>query len=134
MATNTPFKRRLSQRVIATSAASDAEFNICEAPVTGVFDLYYTPDTVLTGADSDSRTLAGYNRASGAGTTKSHEKAFTNGVNAAVQAKTAITVVTDGTTNACTKGDLIALKSTHVGSSGLAQPAGLVTVEFTAQV
>lgn len=127
-----PFKRRLSQRVTTVAATADQEFNVAEAPVTGVFDVYFTPDTVLTGADTDSRTLAAYNRASGAGTTKSHEKAFTNGVNAAVQAKTAITVVSDAVSNVCTKGDLIALKSTHVGSSGLAMPPGLVTVEFTA--
>lgn len=126
------YTRRITSRVTAVAAGADQEFVVAEAPLTGVYSVYYIPDTVLTGANTDSRTLQAFNRgAAGAGTTKSHEKAYTSGVDAAALDKNTVTVVTAGTTNVCTKDDVITFKSLHVGSTGLAMPPGLVVVEFT---
>lgn len=125
-----PYTRRITHQMPATAAGSDTEIVLCEAPVTGTFAVYFTPVTVLTGANTDSRTLQAFNGGSGAGT-KAAEKAFTSGVNAAALTKT---VVTATATNTCTKGDIITFKSLHVGSTGLAQPLGLVTIEFTPSV
>lgn len=128
------YTRPLPARIIATAASADAEFVVAKAPLTGTYSVSIAPDTVLTGADTDSRTIEVYNRGqSGSlGTTKSHSKAFTNGVNAAAQRETDVTVVSSGVSNICTKGDLITLKSVHVGASGLAQPPMQVIVSFTA--
>lgn len=96
--------------------------------VTGVT---YTPDTVLTGADTNSATLDVINKgAAGAGTASVASKAFTNGVNAPAFDETAITNSGTAANLDCNAGDVLAYRRTKVGT-GLATPAGVVTVRLT---
>lgn len=128
-----PLVNKAQSRVAAVAAGSDLESDIAHAPFAAtVTSVTYTPDTVLTGANTDSRTINLVNKgAAGAGTTVVATKAFTAGVNAPVDDDTAITlsVVAGATTVA--DGDVLAWQSVHVGATGLADPGGLATVEFT---
>jgi hypothetical protein len=92
----------------------------------------YTPKADITGANTESRTLTLVNKGSdGNGTTVVATLAFTSGVNASDYDEKAFTlsVVAGATTVAA--GDILAAVSTHVGSTGLADPGGLVQVEIT---
>lgn len=133
MPDSAPLTRVEEKTVPAVAAGTDSEKNIITVPWAGtVTSVTYAPDTVLTGANTDSRTLVLVNKGqSGAGTTVVATKAFLSTVNAAADDQTAITlsVVAGATTVAA--GDVLAWQSTHVGSTGLADPGGLVTVELT---
>lgn len=129
-----PYSRYKEVRVLAALAAdATADQNVAVAPVTGtVTAVTYTPDTVLTGADTNSATLELINKgAAGAGTTQVAAKAFTNGVNAAAGDETAITLSATPANLNVTAGDVLAFRRTKVGT-GLATPAGLVRVTFSA--
>lgn len=101
-------------------------------PFNGVVtEVVYTPTSVLTGADTNSRTLSLYNRGqSGGGTTLVAQKAFTSGVNAAANDETDITKSATAGNLVVTEGDVLDWESLHVGASGLADPGGLVTVHI----
>lgn len=125
---------KVEERTVAAVAANaDAERNVLTVPWAGtVTNVTYSPDSVLTGANTDSRTVVLVNKGqSGSGTTVVATKAFTSGVNAPADDITTITlsVVAGATTVAA--GDVLAWQSTHVGSTGLADPGGLVTVELS---
>lgn len=97
--------------------------------ITGV---RYIPTTVLAGADTNSRTLALYNRgAAGAGTTKAAEKAFTAGVNAPANDATDITLSGTPANLVVAQGDVLDFESLHIGGTGLADPGGIVEVDIT---
>jgi hypothetical protein len=68
----------------AVAAGSDKESNVVDVEFAGTVTLgLYSPDTVLTGANTDSRTIVLVNKGqAGAGTTIVATKAFTSGVNA----------------------------------------------------
>lgn len=133
MATTAPLERKIQTTVAAAAAGVDNERNIGTAPFAGtVTAVTYTPDTVLTGANTESRTIFLVNKGqAGAGTTVIATKAFVSTVNAPADDETAITlsVVTGATTVA--EGDVLAWQSTHVGATGLADPGGLATVTIT---
>ena len=127
-----PLVERQFQRVAAAAAGASAELMVGRAPFIGTVDVYFTPDTVLTGADTDSRTLSAKNRgAAGAGTTVVASKAFALGTNAAAGDETVITASAVSGAFDCAAGDIISFVSTSVGGTGLAQPAGMVTLVFT---
>lgn len=133
MTETSPQVYAIEATVPAVGAAADKEVNIGVVPFAGtVTSVTYLPDTVLTGANTESRTLALINKGTaGAGTTSVASKAFTSGVNAAADDETTITlsVVANATTVA--EDAVLAWTSTHVGSTGLADPGGLVRVEIT---
>lgn len=128
-----PLTRTYRATVPAAAAGADSERNVVDAEFAGtVSSVIYVPDTVLTGANTDSRTIVLVNKGqAGAGTTVVATKAFVSGVNAAADDETAITlsVVAGATTVAA--GDILAWQSTHVGGTGLADPGGLAVIEIT---
>jgi len=126
-------------RADSDGAAAGADTSVdVRAPFAGkVSAVTYIPRTVLTGANTDSRTITVTNKGqAGSGTTVVAQKAFTSGVNAPADDETAITL-TDITVSGheldttVAEGDVLEVASTHVGSTGLADPGGTVVVEFT---
>lgn len=133
-ASGTIFAATLRQRVPAAAAAdATADFVIGEAPAAGaVLEVTFTPDTVLTGADTNSMTGEIINAGqAGAGTTQVAAKAFTNGVNAAAKDETDITLHATAANRDVVAGDVLCWRRTKVGT-GLAQPGGLVQIKIGA--
>lgn len=128
------FTKKFTADHDAVAAGADITRNVFEAPSAGkITGVTYTPNTVLTGANTESRTLSVLNRgAAGSGTTEIASKAFTSGVNAPAGDETAITLTSTAADLVVAAGDIIAFKSLHVGSTGLADPGGLVQIEFKA--
>jgi hypothetical protein len=129
MTDTSPLSRAISEAVPATATGSDATIMIGRAPFDGtVSTVTYAPNSTLTGADTNSRTLSIVNRGqSGSGNTTVASKAFTSGVNATAGDETAITNSGTAANLVVAEGDILAFVSTHVGS-GLADPGGLVTI------
>jgi hypothetical protein len=87
---------------------------------------------VLTGANTDSRTIVLVNKGqSGSGTAIVATKAFTSGVNAAADDETTITLSGTAGNLVVAAGDILAWQSTHVGSTGLADPGGMAVIAIT---
>lgn len=129
-----PFTQSIQARVAAVAAGSDLESNVVgDVPFAGVVSgVNYIPDTVLTGANTDTRTLVLVNKGqSGAGTTVVATKAFTAGVNAPADDSTAITLSATAANLVVAAGDVLAWQSTHAGSTGLADPGGVVEVQLS---
>ena len=87
----------------------------------------YTPRTTLTGAATDSRTVTVVNETQ---SKTAATLAFTSGVNATAVTPKVITVSGTAANVAVAAGDVITVKSTHVGSTGLADPGGLFSLTF----
>lgn len=127
-----PFTQYLSAPVAATAAGADAS-GLLVAP----FDCTLTaasliPLTVLTGANTESRTLQVFNRGqAGSGTTLMASKAFTSGVNAPAEDETALTLSVTAADLVITAGDVIEVKSLHVGATGLAGVQGIVRLSIS---
>ena len=115
----------------AVAAGSDLTSPIGRVPFAGtVTGVRYIPTSVLTGADTNSRTLNVYNRKSdNSGTTVVATKAYTAGQN--IAANTAGTVPLSGTAANLdvAAGDVLDFESLHIGGTGLADPGGLVEVD-----
>lgn len=133
MTDKAPRVETLKANVPAVAAASDADQSIGEAPFAGeVTGVSYTPEANITGANTETRTFTIVNKgADGNGTTVIATLAMTSGVNSTDFNESAMTlsVVADATDVAA--GDVLAFVSTHSGSTGLADPGGLVEVEIT---
>lgn len=124
----------VAERTVASAGAgADVERNLGVCPFAGtVSAVSYVPDTILSGANTDSRTLVLVNKgAAGSGTTVVATKAFTSGVNAAADLATSITLSATAANLVVAAGDVLAWQSNHVGSTGLADPGGLAHVEVT---
>jgi hypothetical protein len=128
-----PLVRDISANAAAVAAGSDLTTIIGEAPFAGtVTAVTYAPNSTLTGANTDSRTLAVVNKGTdGNGTTSVASKAFTSGVNANDYDETAITLSGTAANLVVAEGDVLAFTSTHVGSTGLADPGGRVAVTIS---
>jgi len=133
MADTAPLVKKLQANVPAVGATATADQNVGEAPVAGtVTGVSYTPEANITGADTDTRTLTLVNKgAAGAGSTVIATLAFTNGVNGTAFDEKAFTLSATAANRVVAAGDILAFVSTHAGSSGLADPGGLVQVEIT---
>lgn len=130
------FTKTTKGSVPSVAAASDADQTIAEMEFDGdLTGASYTPEANITGNSTESRTLTIVNKGSdGNGTTVMATLAFTTGVNATDFNESAFTLsAVDGATN-FSEGDIIALVSTHVGSSGLADPGGLVQLEYVQEL
>jgi hypothetical protein len=116
----------------AVAAGADLETVVFVAPWPAtLIAANYIPDTTLTGADTDSRTLSVINKGGdGNGTTEMAAKAFTAGVNAPDFDETALTLDSTVEDRDVAQGDVVAFKSLHVGSTGLADPGGAVRLRF----
>lgn len=126
-----PFTEYLGAAVASAIAAGDAS-GLVVAPVDGkIVSASIVPLTVLTGANTESRTVQVFNRGqAGAGTTAIASKAFTSGVNAAVEDETAITLSVTAADLVVAAGDVIEVKSLHVGATGLAGPQFIARLGF----
>lgn len=122
---------RFQATVPAVAAASDADQTIAESHVAGtVTAITYTPEAAITGANTETRTLTVVNKGqSGAGTTVIGTLAFTSGVNGVAFDEKAFTLSAIAGATTVAAGDILALVSTHSGSTGLADPGGRVEVE-----
>jgi hypothetical protein len=133
MPDSAPLVKHYEATVPAVAAGSDKESNVVDVELAGtVSSVLYIPDTVLTGANTESRTIVLVNKGqSGAGTTIVATKAFTSGVNAAADDETAITLSATAANLVVADGDILAWQSNHVGATGLADPGGRAVVEIT---
>lgn len=133
MTDHAPLSQSLTARAPAVAATSDATTNVAEAPFAGtVSEVSYIPDAAITGANTDTRTISLINKgADGTGTTVVATLALTSGVNAAASDEKALTLSAVAGATTVADGDILAFKSTHSGSSGLADPGGLVEVEIS---
>jgi hypothetical protein len=126
------FTKKLEINLPATAAAADYDQGAAEMPVAGkITAASYTPEANITGNTTESRTLTIVNKgADGNGTTVMATLAFITSVNATDFNESAFTlsVVADAVNFA--QGDILAAVSTHVGASGLADPGGLVQIEY----
>lgn len=139
-----PLVRTLRVENPGAVADADAVKVIGVAPFAGhVSAVRYLPDTDITGADTESRTLTVTNRgADGDGTDVVATQEYETGVDAAQYAADGVTVdetygtPADRTTQAnyVAAGDVLTVESTHIGSTGLADPGGLVEVDLARYV
>lgn len=128
-----PNVQTIERNVPAVAAGSDAETDLAKVPFAGtVTKVEYIPTTVLTGANTESRTIVLVNKGqSGAGTTVVATKAFVSTVNAPADDNTAITLSATAADLVVADGDVLVWQSTHVGATGLADPGGLAHVEIS---
>lgn len=119
-------------RVPAVAAGSDADSAAMRAPFAGnVVAVTYTPDTVLTGVVTNSRTLSLRNKAQdGTGTTVVASVAYVNGVNIAAMDEGTVTLSVVANATDVAEGDILGWQSLHVGT-GLADPGGLLRVDIS---
>jgi hypothetical protein len=115
------------------AAASDANEPVGEAPFAGtVSEASYTPDAAVTGANTETRTISLINRGQdGTGTTVVATLALTSGVNLVSGDEKQLTLSAVAGATTVASGDVLAFKSTHSGSTGLADPGGLVQASIT---
>jgi hypothetical protein len=116
----------------AVAAATDADQALGEAPFDGtVIAASYTPEANVTGNTTETRTLRVINKgADGNGTTVVATLAFTTGVNATDFNEQAFTLSAVAGATDVSEGDVLAVASAHGGTTGLADPGGLVEVQI----
>lgn len=133
MVDKAPLVQTLRANVPATAAGSDSDQTIGEAPFAGtVTGVTYTPESNITGANTDTRTLTVVNKGSdGNGTTVVATLALTSGVNANDFDEKTFTLSGTAADLVVAAGDILAFVSTHSGSTGLADPGGMIAVELT---
>jgi len=117
--------------VAAVTIAADLTSPIGVVPCDGtVVAVRYIPTTVLTGTDTNSRTINVYNRlATGAGTTLVATKAFVSGVNIAASAPGEITKSATAANLKVIAGQVLDWESLHI-LTGLVDPGGLAEVDI----
>lgn len=115
------------------AAASDLSTIIGEVQEDGVVSAAsFTPKANITGNDAESRHYAIINKgADGNGTTSVATLDMDTGVSATDFNESAMTLsAVEGALDVAA-GDILAFTSTHEGSTGLADPGGLVKVEIS---
>jgi hypothetical protein len=130
-----PLVTRVVGLIPARAAGADGVEPIARAPFAGkVESVTYIPRATLTGADTDTRTISLLNKgAAGIGTTSVASLGFTNGVDATGYKEKALTKSGTAPNLLVSEGDVLAVNSAHSGSTGLADPGGLVIVEISRQ-
>lgn len=133
MPDTSPLVRKFETTLPATAAGADYTQALGEAPFAATLTAAsYTPEANITGDDTESRTLTIVNKgADGNGTTVMATLAYETGVDATDFNEQAFTLSAVADATDAAEGDIIAVHSTHVGATGLADPGGLVQVELT---
>jgi hypothetical protein len=120
----------------ALAAGADGTTNVAIMLEAGtVTSVKYVANAAVTGANTETRTVAVLNKgAAGSGTTSVASLALTNGVNIAAAVPKTITLTSTAADKVVAAGDVLQFTSTHSGSTGLADPGGFleVTVDRTA--
>lgn len=133
MADTAPYVVTLELQNPGAAATTDLNLVVGEAPFAGtVTAVTFTPDTAITGANTDTRSLNVINAGSdGTGTTEIASIDFVSGTDADAFDETALTLsaVEDATTVAA--GDIIKLNSDAIGGSGMVDPGGLLQVTIS---
>jgi hypothetical protein len=128
-----PQVRTEQARVAAVgTAGNDLTSVIGEAPFAGtVTAVSYVPDTAITGANTNSRTISLVNKGQdGTGSTTVASLALTSGVNIAAADEGTVTLSGTAANRVVASGDVLAFVSTHVGS-GIVDPGGLARVQIS---
>ena len=133
MSSKAPLDHVMQENAPAVAANADKNTTLGAAPFAGtVTAVTYTPDAQLTGADTESRTLSIINKGQdGNGTTVVATKAFVNAVNANDFDETPLTLSATPANLVVAAGDILALNSLHVGTTGLADPGGKVRITIS---
>lgn len=133
MPDSAPLVQTIERVVAAVAAGADLESDLDAAPFDGtVTSVSYVPSTVLTGANTDSRTINLVNKGqAGAGTTVVASRAFVSGQNIAADDEGAITLSAVAGATTVAAGDVLVWQSNHVGATGLADPGGLARVAIS---
>jgi len=125
-----PIAKEVVGNIPARAAGADGSEPIGRVPFDGtITGVTFVPRSTLTGADTDTRSLSVVNKGqAGAGTTSVASRGFTNGVNAAAFDEKPLTLSATAADLNVAEGDILALSSAHSGSTGLADPGGIVIV------
>lgn len=128
-----PLTVELSSSTEAVAAGADATVIIGRAGFAGVVAaVTYTPEANITGNDTESRTYTLVNKGTdGNGTTIVATLAMVTGVNGVDFDEKAITLSATAANLVVADGQILAWTSVHVGSTGLADPGGLVKVTLS---
>lgn len=132
MSNQAPFVKTVQVRVGAVAAGSDATENLAEAPFAGtVTEATYAPDSAITGAATNNRTISIVNKGQdGTGTTVVATLQFVNATNIAASDEGSLTLSGTAANLVVAAGDVLAFVSTHVGT-GIADPGGLAKVSIS---
>lgn len=133
MSDQAPLLRKEQANLPSTGATADYDQSVGEAPFDGtVTAVTYTPEAQIVGADTPAtRTLTLVNKgAAGGGTAVVATKAL-NAAAGTLAAFDEVSLTVDTARDDVTSGDILAFVSTHGGTSGLADPGGLVEVTFS---
>lgn len=124
--------RTLQTTFPAVAANADADQVLGEAPFDGtVISASCTPEANITGDTTETRTLSVVNKgADGNGTTVVATLAFVTNVNATDFNEQAFTLSAVAGALDVAEGDVLAVTSAHGGTTGLADPGGLVEVQI----
>lgn len=116
--------------VAAAAATADTAEDAGVAEMSGaVLSVWYTPASDVTGANTDTRTLSLINRGSdGDGTTVVATLALTSGNDLDAHKANEIPLSSTAADLDVSGGEVLAWTSTHAGSTGLADPGGVVTI------
>lgn len=128
-----PYVRVIEADVPAVSTAgNDDDTVVGQAPFDGVVaKVEYVPESAITGADTNSRTVSLVNKGqAGSGSTTVASLALTNGVNAAASDEKTITLSGTAANLNVTAGDTLLWRSVHVGT-GITDPGGLVRITLS---
>lgn len=134
MATNTtPLVVRKSRTTVPVAADADGAPPAIRAPFAGtITGVTYTAKAAVTGNDTETRTLAIANKGqAGIGTTAVASLALVTDTNLVANDEKAITLSATAANLVVAEGDILAFTSTHGGTTGLADPGGLLIVTFT---
>lgn len=129
MGDKAPLVETLQARVAAEGLTTDGTEPVGEAPFAGtVTSVSYTPDSTITGAATNNRTVSLVNKGQdGSGNTVIATLAFNTGVNAPADDEKQIPLSGVAANLVVAAGDILAFASVH-GGTGLADPGGLVQV------
>lgn len=112
------------------TAGNDLNSTVVQAYTDGVLDsVLYLPDTAITGANTNSRTLNLVNLSNS--NVVMATLALVTGVNAAVATGIALTLSGTAANLNVTAGDVLQWQSVHVGT-GIADPGGLAVITLGA--
>lgn len=133
MTDTAPFTQEIEAPVDAVAAASDLDTIVGEAHIAGsVSSVVYVPKANITGANTDTRTVSLINKGQdGNGTTVVATLAMVSGVNSNDFDEKTITLSATAADLVVADGDVLAWRSVHSGSTGLADPGGTVRVVIT---
>ncbi len=132
MSEKQPYIAKFNLPTEGAATAVDDTVMLGEAPFAGtVTEVTYTPDTGITGANTNTRRVALINRGqSGAGTTVVAELQFDSGVNSTAGDEKTIPLSGTAGNLVLAAGDILAWFSDAVGT-GIADAGGLVQVSIS---